>query len=173
MFYSISRLANTKRDLSFQAMQKLYIACVISIADYGVSVWWKNQQYLLDKFNKLQNQVLRRILEAFRTFSIAVMKIEAGILLVSIKFKKLCKNYALKILQMQDNHLVKKRVSINSLFSIKNNEINLANLLAKFNNFQLAEWNQNITYLELEFEPEYSSQRRRKSRRIKQRKYSS
>jgi len=67
------------------------------------------------------------------------MKIEAGILLVSIRFKKLCKNYALKILQMQDNHLVKKKVSINSSFSTENNEINLANLLAKFNNFQLAE----------------------------------
>lgn len=38
MFYSISRLANTERDLSFQAMRQLYIACIVSIADYGVPI---------------------------------------------------------------------------------------------------------------------------------------
>src|SRR6266516_953931 len=36
MFYSISRLANTERGLSFQAMRRLYIACVALIADYRV-----------------------------------------------------------------------------------------------------------------------------------------
>ena len=98
MFHSISRLVNTKRDLSFQAFRKLYIACITSVADYEVSVWWKNQQFLLDKFEKLQNSALRKILEAFRTSSIAVMKIEADIASVSVRFEKLCKNYALKIL---------------------------------------------------------------------------
>src|SRR4030095_2351777 len=67
MFYSISRLANTERGLSFQAMRKLYIACIASIADYGVPVWWKQQQHLLDKFEKLQNNALHKILGAFRT----------------------------------------------------------------------------------------------------------
>ena len=43
MFYSISRLANTEKGLFFQAMRQLYIACITSVADYGVSVWWKNQ----------------------------------------------------------------------------------------------------------------------------------
>ena len=42
MFYSISRLANSERELSFQAIRRLYIACVASIADYRVSIWWKN-----------------------------------------------------------------------------------------------------------------------------------
>jgi hypothetical protein len=98
MFHSISRLANTERDLSFQVFRKLYIACITSVADYEVSVWWKNQQFLLDKFEKLQNSALRKILEAFRTSSIAVMKIEADIASVSVRFEKLCKNYALRIL---------------------------------------------------------------------------
>ena len=35
---SIIRLSNTERGLSFQAMRQLYIACITSIADYGVSV---------------------------------------------------------------------------------------------------------------------------------------
>ena len=55
------------------------------------------------------------------------MEIEVGILLIVIRFKKFYKNYALKILQMQDNHLVKKRVSINSPFSTRNG-INVINL---------------------------------------------
>jgi len=38
MFYSISKLANTERELSFQALRQLYIACVVSVADYGVPV---------------------------------------------------------------------------------------------------------------------------------------
>ena len=153
MFHSISRLANTERDLSFQAFRKLYIACITSVADDGVSVWWKNQQFLLDKFEKLQNSALRKILEAFRTFSIAVMKIEAGIVPVSVRFEKLCKNYALRILQMQNSHPVKQRVSFNSSFSSENNEINLT----KIDNSQLANWNQDIAYSESETESEFHS----------------
>ena len=38
----IERLSNTKRGLSFQAMRQLYIACISSVADYGVPVWWNN-----------------------------------------------------------------------------------------------------------------------------------
>ena len=88
----------------------------------------KNQQFLLDKFEKLQNSTLRKILKAFRTFSITVMKIEAEIVSVSIRFEKLCKNYALRILQMQSSHSVKQRASFNSSFSDENNEINLAKI---------------------------------------------
>ena len=128
MFHSISRLANTERDLSFQAFRKLYIACIASVADYEVPVWWKNQQFLLDKFEKLQNSVLRKILEVFRTSLIAVMKIEAEITSVSVRFEKLYKNYALRILQMQSSHSVKQRASFNSSFSDENNEINLTKI---------------------------------------------
>src|SRR5205809_5166968 len=166
MFHSISRLANTERDLSFQAFRKLYIACITSVADYGVPVWWKNQQFLLDKFEKLQNSALRKILEAFRTSPIAAMEIEAGIASVSVRFEKLCKNYALRILQMQNSHPVKQRVSFNSPFSSENNGINLA----KIDNYQLANWNQDISYSESETEPEFHSQRTRKTRRKKKKK---
>src|SRR5437667_12429428 len=38
MFHSISRLANTEKDLSFQVFKKLYIVCITSVADYEVSV---------------------------------------------------------------------------------------------------------------------------------------
>ena len=35
-FYLIRRLGNTQRGLSLQALRQLYIACVTTIADYGV-----------------------------------------------------------------------------------------------------------------------------------------
>ena len=166
MFHSISRLANTERDLSFQVFKKLYIACITSVADYEVPVWWKNQQFLLDKFEKLQNSALRKILGAFKTFPIAAMEIEAGIASVSVRFEKLCKNYALRILQMQNSHPVKQRVSFNSSFSDENNGINLT----KIDNSQLANWNQDIAYSESETESEFHSQRTRKTRRRKKKK---
>ena len=61
-------------------MRRLYITCIVSITNYKVPVWWKNQQFLLDKFNKLQNSALREILEAFKTSSISIMEVEAVIL---------------------------------------------------------------------------------------------
>ena len=38
IFYQIAKLSNTERDLSFQAMKQLYIACITSVADYEVSI---------------------------------------------------------------------------------------------------------------------------------------
>ena len=39
IFHQISRLLNTERGLSFQAMRQLYIACIVSIANFGVPIW--------------------------------------------------------------------------------------------------------------------------------------
>ena len=66
IFHQIVRLSNTERDLSFQAMRQLYIACITSVADYEVPVWWNNQKFLLEKYQKLQNSALKKILEAFK-----------------------------------------------------------------------------------------------------------
>jgi len=38
IFYQIVRLSNTERDLSFQTMRQLYIACITSVADYEVLI---------------------------------------------------------------------------------------------------------------------------------------
>ena len=42
VFHQIARLSNTEKGLSFQAMRQLYIACIVLIADFEVSIWWKN-----------------------------------------------------------------------------------------------------------------------------------
>ena len=49
----IERLSNIERELSFQAMRQLYIACISSVADYGVPVWWNNQKNMFERFQKL------------------------------------------------------------------------------------------------------------------------
>ena len=84
------------------------------------------------KYEKLQNQALRKILGAFKTSPISAMEIEAAILPVSVKFNKLCQNYTIRILQMQDSYLIKKRIPANSPFS--NNKKNRIKLTI-FNNY--------------------------------------
>ena len=39
VFHQIARLFNTKKGLSFQVMRQLYIACIMSIADFEVPIW--------------------------------------------------------------------------------------------------------------------------------------
>ena len=50
--------------------------------------------------------------------------LEARIALVKVRFKKLCKNYTLRILQIQESNPVKIRAPFNSPYSNKYNRIN-------------------------------------------------
>ncbi|KAG5300974.1 hypothetical protein I7I48_00823 [Histoplasma ohiense] len=60
-------------------MRQLYIACVTSVSDYAVQVWWRDQKHFIERFQKLQNLALRKILEVFKTTSIKAIEIEASI----------------------------------------------------------------------------------------------
>ena len=111
IFHQIARLSNTEKGLSFQAIRQLYIACITSVADYGVPIWWNNQKFLLDKFQKLQNMALRKILGAFKTSPAIAMKLEAALPPPKVRFNRTCKNFALRILQMPKNHILRTRVS--------------------------------------------------------------
>jgi ribonuclease HI len=126
----------------------------------------------LNKFNKLQNSALLKILGAFKNSPVSAMEIEAALPPTKVRFEKLCKNYALRILQMQDSHSVKQRVtSLSSFFD----EMNLTELNST-SHCQLADWNQQLSYSESESEPEYWAQRLRKKKETKlkkQRKLSS
>ncbi len=110
VFHQITRLLNTKRGLSFQVMRQLYIICIILITDYGVPIWWNNQKYLLEKYQKLQNLILKKILGAFKTSLSMIMKLEAVILLFKVRFNRVCKNYTLRILQVSKSYLLKLRI---------------------------------------------------------------
>ena len=62
---------------------------------------------MLKKFQKLQNIALRKMLGTFKTSLINAMELEASIPPSKIKFKRICKNYAWRILQIHENHPIK------------------------------------------------------------------
>src|SRR5436853_7546526 len=111
ILHQASRLSNTEMGLSFQAIRQLYVACIVSVADYGVPIWWDNQKILLDKYQKLQNLALRKILGAFKTSPIMAMELEAAIPPLKIRFNKIYMNYSLRIMQLFKNHPIRTRVS--------------------------------------------------------------
>ena len=78
---------------------------------------------MLEKFQKLQNIALRKMLGAFKTSPINAMELEASIPPPKVRFKRIYKNYTWRILQMHENHPIKLRVS--SSFSSHLNEMKL------------------------------------------------
>ena len=167
IFHQIARLSNTERGLSFQAMRQLYIACITSVADYGVPIWWNNQKFLLEKYQKLQNSALRKILEAFKTSFYMAMKLEAAIISSKARFDRICKNYALRIMQISKNHSIRLRVSTS--FSPYNNGAEL-----DWNKY--LDWNEKNQAIETEIaeissnsssEFEQRQRHRKKRRKIK------
>jgi predicted component of type VI protein secretion system len=91
VFQRLRRLRNTQRGLSAAATRQIYIACISSIADYGVQLWWgKRKTLLLKQYQLLQNLVLRQILGAFKGSPIKAIEIKAAILLVRLRAEKLC-----------------------------------------------------------------------------------
>jgi hypothetical protein len=162
----IERLSNTERGLTFQAMRQLYIACISSIADYGVPIWWNNQKHLLEKFQKLQNQALRKILGVFKTSPISAMEIEASLPPPKVRFNKMCKNYALRILKMHENHPIRLRVS--SSFPPFSNGIELD--WSQYLDWDETEDDSNYALVNSNIELPLESIKRRKKRRISKKK---
>jgi ribonuclease HI len=129
VFHQIERLSNTERGLSFQAMRQLYISCICSIADYGVPIWWAGQRHLVDKFQKLQNQALYKILGAFKKSPIRAMEIEASLPPPEIRFIKICRNYAYRSIFLEDQHVIKDRLPSTFFLNQGNTQVNTSRFL--------------------------------------------
>jgi len=166
LLIQIERLSNTERGLSFQAMRQLYIACISSVADYGVPIWWNNQKHFLERFQKLQNQALRKVLGVFKTSPISAMEIEASLPPPKVRFNKICKNYALRILKMHENHPIRLRVS--SSFPPFSNGIELD--WTQFLDWNETEDDSNHILVNSDSELPSESIRRRKRRKISKKK---
>lgn len=91
------------------------------------------------------------------------MKLEAAISLLKVRFDRICKNYALRIMQILKNHLIKLRIS--SSFLLYNNETELN--WEKYLNRN--EKNQSIITetVEISSESEIKQRHRKKKRKIK------
>jgi hypothetical protein len=91
-----------------QATRQLYLACVDSIANYGVQLWWgERKTALLKGHKKLQNQALRQILGAFKGSPTRAMEIEAAILPTDLRAEQLCQQYAIRTLSFAENHPIR------------------------------------------------------------------
>jgi len=111
VFQRLQRLGNTQQGLSTQATRQLYTACVSSIADYGVQLWWgKRKQSLLKEYQQLQNSALRQILGAFKGSPTKAMEVEAAILPISLRAEKLCQQYAIRTLSFAKSHPVQRAI---------------------------------------------------------------
>ena len=104
--HGIANLMKSEWGLSASACRQLYVFCIISISDYGSEIWFngKNQKHLIDKFQKIQNFAIRKILEAFKTTPFRAMEIEANILPPAIRLHQKNQQYAIRIARMRCNN---------------------------------------------------------------------
>ena len=70
------------------ATRQLYQTCITAISDYGSEIWWNDQKSYAQKFQKLQNLGLRKILGAFKTSPTSAMEIEANIQPIKIRLNQ-------------------------------------------------------------------------------------
>ena len=69
-----------------------------------------SKKNILKSFSNYKTLSLRKILEAFKTLSISVMKIEANILLTRVRLNKKIRDYRVKIMTLEEQHSVKLRI---------------------------------------------------------------
>ncbi len=131
---SISRLQNIEWKVFLMTNRQLYMTCTNAISDYDSEIWWKNQKRFRNKLQKLQNIALKKILEAFRTSFIAVMKIEANLKSINIRLDQKNQKLELRMFKMKKNHSVRQKISN---FSLKNWNKTLNEQSKEF-----SEWNQ-------------------------------
>jgi len=83
----------------------------------------------LEKFQRLQNAVLRTILGVFKTSFIKIMEIEAAVSPSRVRFEKTCYNYVIRIMQMNSMYLIIERVPEDFLLFIGKAEFDSAKFL--------------------------------------------
>ena len=109
-FNRLSRLANTERGLSPASIRQIYLACVISVSDYGSVLWWQGQKSFAENFQKLQNKALRKTLGAFRTSPIRPMEIEAALAPPESRLDGQISQYALRITKLPASHPIRTEI---------------------------------------------------------------
>ena len=106
-FDRMSRLANSERGLTPFALRQLYLACVVSVADYGSILWWRGQVGLIQPLEDIQNRAIRRILGVFRTAPIVPSELEAALPPPKTRLNSNIRQYAFRALQLGPNHPIR------------------------------------------------------------------
>ena len=115
IFHSISRLQNFEWSLASMITRQLYQICITAISDYDFEIWWNDQKSYAEKFQKLQNLKLRKILKIFKTSSISIMKIEINIQSIKIRLNQKNQKLILRIMKLNQNHFIRLKIFWNFL----------------------------------------------------------
>ena len=105
--YAMISLLNFKWELASNAIGQFHFTCIVPIADNDSEIWFQfndqKQKHYLKMFDQLQNIVMKKILEVFKTTLIEMMKIECNLMPSNLQFLKNakirrqnCKNKTLK-----------------------------------------------------------------------------
>ena len=105
-FHRMCRLANKERGLSPFAMRQLYMACVVSVADFASPIYWKGQEIAKTRFQSLQNIALHRILGTFRTTPTIPSEVEAALPPPEIRLNTNMRRYAFRARKLPPSHPV-------------------------------------------------------------------
>ena len=98
------RIVNISRGLSPAAVRQLYLACIVSIADYGSVLWWKGQKSLIRPLQAIQNSATLRILGIFKTAPILARDVESALLLPHIRLDTNIRQYAFRLAKLSRDH---------------------------------------------------------------------
>ena len=115
VLHSIDRLQNSKWGLKSNAKRQIYQTCISSISDYDAEIWYNaqnSQKSYLNQLQKLQNSILRKILESFCIASLNAMKIKSNIASIKIRIHRKMQKYALRTMKMTENHSICMCISI-------------------------------------------------------------
>jgi len=107
-FERFIRLANIGQGLSTGSLRQLYLACIVSVADYGAPIWWKGQSQIKNLLQGLQTAASRKILGVFKTSPILPMEVEARLAPPEIRLNTTVRKYALRAIQLPTNHPIRQ-----------------------------------------------------------------
>jgi ribonuclease HI len=107
-FYRLNRLSNITKGLTPFALRQLYIACIISVLDYGSILWWgKPNKTQIRPLQAIQNLAIRKILGVFKTAPILPIEVEAALPSPIVRLNHNQRRYAFRVLKLSNNHPIK------------------------------------------------------------------
>ena len=107
----MARLANSEKGLTPFALRQLYLACIVSVADYGSVLWWRGQASLIRPLQAIQNLAVRKILGVFKTAPIIPMEVESALLPPQVRLNTNLRQYAFRMLKLSAKHPINSEIS--------------------------------------------------------------
>jgi ribonuclease HI len=157
----MTRIVNISRGLSPTATRQLYLASIVTIADYGSILWWKGQKGLIKPLQIIQNSASLKILGVFKTAPILAREVESALLPPEIRLNSNIRQYCFRLKKFSINHPINQEFENNRLIRQNLNQKLILQLdrifnsifefvenieLEKLKSFYFAPWAANIPY---------------------------